>query len=594
MAEGKIRLYLLYFLLAVFGLFKGGEFLALLALVLYIHSSLLVVQKVFKRLCLENLILLTVGFLFTIIAVISMLLLFFGFKICSTNLLLLSVVTMLLSQWWHGENKFKLNVNWRKTFFVLICFLISFGLYIYPALPSWVSPCTCGFDCTLHIEYSQNIYALGYDVPPVLDWRYYPSGFHTNVAFLTHAFDSNMPTMQNFIYPYAVLIMALAVAMLCSLIYERVGLWFSFLFLAAVLSLVYPANALIGIGFWSSIFGFYYCFLFTLALVEWTRNKTDGGVFFLVLLAFGGFLAYQILVGLFIAVEFVLVALFMQVGKLKPKLEAICVFLLLLGFCYGLFTLYGYIKYINYAENPISTLAYFKDKTPLGLNTGGQDIQQKNGVFHINNTGLHVNDAYINPHKKIIVFLQEGINLQKFKDYLLVGRENLTCPSGYILFYDLKWYGLLPIILMLVSLLNPKQDIHTILLTTSIIYITLFTLAYETQNLNSYYHAKAMYLFIYILTYHAIIGLKTVTENLFKNKKQLIITIILLILVAYSLGLHKNLEQIFGIKIDLIQTGDFYWSYIEFNRFQRWYDMIWGIPRENHGLKGWIQINKTT
>ncbi|MBM3309204.1 MAG: hypothetical protein FJY77_03030 [Candidatus Altiarchaeales archaeon] len=592
--------------LAVFSLYSGGELLGLLLVLVVLAMSYRIVRYSFSEIHLEKLFFITVGLYFTSISLIGFTLVFFGLGLSVKNFLVFSIITLMAVLYLTAEKKpCKVNIDKKRLLLVAGSFVIAFLVYMWPAMPSFTSPCTCGFDCTLHIEYSATIHTMEAVAPPVREWRFYPAGFHINTAMLAHALEPDMPANSNLIYPLIAFISALMVGMLSGMLYDRLkNKLYILLFLIAMLTATYPVSALIGFGFWAHLFGIYYAILFAYNLSDFVENPKNWAIISILLLTLmGSILAYQILTSLTIIFAFIIASLTLTKLKLAEKVKITLTFLIIFSIFYSLYLLEEYSKFLGYSFDKIDTHQYFGVLAPekVGLfDIGRIDISLDGTMFRVRGTGIHVEDVFVVPGVKLSRLLSEGLKVGNIKNFLALGDENVNGPSGAVLGFDLKWFGLLTLFLMLTGLLYSysNREYTLVFMEASILHLFIFSYAMHMGRVNWYYYSKMMYMFIYPVTLYAIVGIEELLSRLTPTKKRLMaVGVIMLLMVSYSLNLltKENVIVLIGQRNDIYEQPGLYWPLLEFNRFQRYWDLAWGNKRDSYGLGEWLrQANITT
>jgi hypothetical protein len=311
--------------LILLSMFWKWDLLAESYILLGLLCSCLTAFLLYRSVHVEKLMLVILGIFFSYVSIIGFFLNFFRTEIRMVYFVscffLLSVV---LGFFWE-KRKFKrpeVRFDLRRLVTVALIFLVSFSFYLYPSLPNLTSPCTPGFDCSHHMEYSAAIYEKKQVVAPVDAWEYYPFGLHVNAALLSKSFTSKGPSETNFFYPFMSLITALTVVMSCGILLDRKINKIYVLLLAALLMLsVYPASSLIGYGFWAQVFGTYFIILFFWVLDDYQRKTEHNIIFLLSLFSVGAFLSYQVLVAMPIVVG-LLVALLVSSEITKKRRAA--------------------------------------------------------------------------------------------------------------------------------------------------------------------------------------------------------------------------------------------------------------------------------
>ncbi|MDD5111968.1 MAG: hypothetical protein PHG85_05440 [Candidatus Altiarchaeota archaeon] len=583
-------------LLTLFFLYSGGEITAFIAVLITLAASYRISRYLINEISLEKVFFTTIGLYFTLVSIYGFIMSFLGLKLSPFIFLIASIIVLIAVFLLTKDSKpCKVNITRYRTILSLGAFLIAFGVYLWPSLPGFVSPCTFGFDCTLHMDYMDNIYKLQAAVPPIKDWRWYPNGFHINGALLSHAIETDMPTYSTFAYPFTAFIAALMVGMLAGMIYDRLSSsLYTLLFLFAILAAVYPASALIGFGFWANLFGMYYAILFASLLPEFEQNPGRRTLGILALITFGSIIAYQILTTLILILSFMIACLSLANNTWANKAKLLTAFIIITGVLYGIYTIEGYSRYLGYTEQPISTEKYFGDKLPKG----GFDTQKNGTIFQMTVKGLHVEETIPPFGVSIKRLLSSGLSAEKFNAYMEIGKENIRGPSGNALYYDIKWFGCLTLVLAAIGLIASyaKRDYTLVFAEASIIHLFIFAVGMEMQSVNLYYYSKMMYYIIYPVTLYAVVGIAEIA-SLLKSAKKISIAsaIIMLILFSYGLNLYNEAAAtiLIGQRTDLYKDGAF-WPLLEFNRFLRCWDMNHGIKREAYGFKGWMEMINMT
>ncbi|MFH1125624.1 MAG: hypothetical protein V1703_00730, partial [Candidatus Altiarchaeota archaeon] len=220
--------------------------------------------------------------------------------------------------------------------------------------------------------------------------------------------------------------------------------------------------------------------------------------------------------------------------------------------------------------------------------------------IQIKTLGLHVDEVFVTPGVKLTKLLSEGLKSKNIERFYLEGTSrNLSTASGNTLYYDLKWFGLLTLFLMAVGLLYSygKRDYTLVFMEASIINLYLFALGFSAGSVNLYYYSKAMYAFIYPVTLYAIIGIEELLSRMDSiQKKTAIVLVIMLLMTTYSMHLlnKDSVGILIGERKDLYESVA-YWPLLEYNRFLRYWDMMYGIKRSDYGFVGWLQmLNETS
>ncbi len=566
-----------------------GNLIALTSLILFLIASYQIMRKTLV-LDVSTLFFFTMGLMLTLISISGFILVFVGLKLTPINYLGLSAIILILVYTIKGKHK-KLSLDYKKLAVVGGVFLIALSVYFYPSLPNGFSPCTFGFDCSLHTDYAKNIYATGELLPPIWQWRYYPSGFHITASFLTQAIEQNAPSFGNFMYPYAAIISALIVGMIGLILYDKIKLLYLLIFTIAVLTSVYLISDLVHYGFYGSILGNYYCILFIIVMSYFIKqdNKKMKGLIILIL--FGGLLAYQILIVSFLVMTFLIYMVFYK-KKLKEKIKTILVILIALGLLFTVYTGYGYAKALTYEFQPAKT-EYVPAILNMTYNSGhGLWYAQINGSFYLNDTDLHTEKIYA-PHEQYLpLLLSQGLSIEKFQEYIEIGRMNLNgVAAGAIIFPKISYFGYLTILLFLVGvwfIVKDNSELLPFILAGSL-YTTTFMFMNMQDALSVYYSTKALHFFTYFLLAGAVYGLGRLMSNIKLTKKTGVVFIIMFI-TLYSCGMLtvESFYALTGDRTELYET-DFNWALLEFNRFQRCRDMFYIIERENYGIQGWLE-----
>jgi hypothetical protein len=589
-------------LLTAFSLHSGGEILGLLTLLTTLALSYIIVRHTFNEIHFEKIFFYAVGLYFTLTSAIGFMLIFTGLNLSVTNFFIISLA-LLIAALYLTKNRqpCRVKIDWKRVLLIGGSFMAAFMLYLWPSLPSFTSPCTFGFDCTLHMEYMGTIYTLEAAVPPVQDWRYYPNGLHINGALLAHAIEPDMPSYGNLAYPMNAFIAALIVGMLAGMLYDRAkSMFYAMLFLLAILTTVYPASALIGFGFWAGSFGAYYVILFAWMLSEFVNNPDRRTLGILMLTAVGSILAYQILSSLTLVFSFILTALTLIKAPQIDRIKTTAAFIAVLGLFYCVYTLEGYSRYLSYSDEPVNTYKYFADRIPEGIavNKGGLDTRLNGTMLQIRSHGLHVEEVFVPQGVDILQLLSKGLSIERFRSYTNIGRGNISGPSGNALYFEIGLFGLLTVFLMSVGILYSysKRDYTLVFIEASVIHIFAFSVGLKTGQVNLYYYSKMMYYFIYPVTMYAVVGIEEIISRIGTiKKKALVFALILVLMTAYGLDFFdkEKVGMLIGERKDLYEEGRF-WPLLEFNRFLRYWDMSYSIKRGEYGLAGWLQMSNKT
>ncbi|MFH1125483.1 MAG: DUF6541 family protein, partial [Candidatus Altiarchaeota archaeon] len=461
-SEDKVNFFIAFalILLSAFFLYSGGELLGFLTLLLVLFTAYRIVRHSFDEIYFEKLFLLAIGICFTIISIIGFTLMFLGFNLSTKNFFIIALLAAVSVVYLTREKSLgKVRVDKLRVLLVGASFFITLFVYLWPSLPDIISPCIYDLDCAKHIEYMDNIYYLESAVPPIENWRYYPAGFHINGALLTHALENSAPSFNNLAYPFAASIAAMIVAILSGMVYDRVkNKIYVLLFLALMLTMVYPVSALIGYGFWPSIFGTYYAVLFAWILGDFANHPKDRRMLLvLILLAIGTLMAYQILGLLVSLISFILATFSLVKIPFENRIKVALTFLLVIGAFYAIYTLEGYSRYLSYLYEPLSTSEYFADRVPkdMELNKGSFDFKLEGASFKVKIVGLKVEDTFVSPGIKLSTLLSKGVSITNIGNFARIGEQNLNeTPAADALYFDLKWFGLLTILLMVIGLIN--------------------------------------------------------------------------------------------------------------------------------------------
>jgi hypothetical protein len=579
-------------LLIIIFLHLDGEFLGFITLLAGLALAYKTARYVFSELTLEKLIFITAGIYFTAISLFSLLLQLLGLKLSVGNLLILSIASLLIVTYL-SRARVPCRVVFDKMRFiaVVVSFTAAMFLYLWPSMPSFVSPCTFGFDCNLHVDSMINIYSLERFVPPVLQWRYYPYGLHVNGALLAHALGPDMSSYGNSPYLFVSFLAAASVAMLAGMLCDRLkNKLYIIVFLLAILSSIYPASALIEFGYWSNIFGIYYIILVAYVMPEFIKNPKQIRMnLFLVLIAGGAVIAYQLLTALVPIFTFLLVSLTLVKESISARIKTAVIFLLLFGLFYCVYTLEGYSRFLTYNNEPVKATEYFQN-----MSKGDLEIRMNGTRFTIRANAVRTENLYAPPGFDLSGFISKGLDWDTFNEYLMLGKSDISGPSGAVLFHDIKWTGLLIVFLLVVGMAYSysSRDYTLVFIEASILHLFLFYRMFINGEMNDYYFSKVFYYFIYPASMYAAVGFEGVMSLVNQAKKRYIALMVIMVILL-SLGFNfldsEKSVVLIGEKKNMYET-QLHWSLLEFNRYLRYWDMSWGIKRSDYGFMGWLKM----
>lgn len=597
--ENKIKLLAAAgaLLLIAFSIHSGGEILGLLAVLAILLASYRTARGSYGEIHLEKLAFLTIGLYLALVSLYGFALSFLGLELSVRNFLLLGLATNLaLSMRPLNKRYGTVRLEKQRLLLTIVPFLAAYLLYLWPSLPALTSPCTIGYDCMFHMEYAANIYRLNAAVPPHAEWRYVPNGLHVNFALLAHALESDAPYYSALSYPLIAFIAAMIVGILCGMLYDRLkNKNYILLFLLAILSAVYPASALIGYGFWPNLFGIYHIILFSWLLSDYTANPKDRKIQAIrLIIAASSILAYQVLTSAILAIVFILASLTLPKQATAAKIKPVVAFIAMLAAFYCLYNLGEYSKYLGYVYNPVQTTRYFSGheiNCVDNILNCGYEIKLDGLAIRVRNTGPNVESVYTPPGANIRLLLSKGLDKKNMKDFLDTGKDILNRTSyGSALFYDIKWFGILPIALAAAGWLysRKKRDYTLIFLEASLIHLLLYTLAYKNGSINLYYYSKEMYYLIYPITFYAIVGLEGIASTNARKKSIILLAAILLLARQTNLINDDQTALLTGEHRDLYETRP-WWPLLEYNRILRYWDRIYNLHRDNYGLTEWLK-----
>ena len=527
---------------------------------------------------LEKLLLYVIGIFLAYVSMIGFFLNLLQQELSLINLVwgLLSICVILCVLLRQGKFKRPEIVFDLRRFATIACiFAVSFFFYLYPSLPSMTSPCTPGFDCSHHIEYSAGIYDKKELVPPVDVWAYYPFGLHLNVALLSEVFTSAVPSPTNFFYPFMALMTALSLSAACCILMDHKAGKAYVLLLAALLMLsVFPASALIGYGFWAQVYGTFYIILFFLALGDYRHRTERNIIYLLALLCVAAYLGYQVLVAMPVILGFALALLFTPEISRKARVYHFVLFFSVFAMVFCLSTYDNYRKYLT-SEKDI-----FSD-TPTGYASIVMSYEQRH-----------------------------SINMESFQAFQLTYRRLLE-QQGIILFFDAGRYGFLFIFLAMLALLRTgKYDAAFIYFVSIIAEMAFFAWGLQERFVSLYYFSKISYIMIYPLLLYSVLGMGKVVDCWGIAEKPLkwrkiaagLVSLSVVLVLAYATQLHAWSDKIFGIdkqlfgdREKLISTNykDYTgWPLMSFNRIDYFYALTQARLPYNYTFSDWASGKK--
>lgn len=530
--------------------------------------SYLTATLFFRKVSFEKLALVIFGIFLSYVSLIGFLLRFFRMDIAP--LYFFSVFALLCAAFLFIRRRLKIRgpeivFEWKRTAILAAIFLASFFFYIYPALPSFFSACTPGFDCTHHIEYSQSIYENKTPIAPVDVWAYYPFGLHTNVAFFSDAITSSPPDYINMFYPFMALITALCVVVTCGILLDhKVGKLYVCLLAALLLLSVYPASALIGYGFWAQIFGTFFVLLFFWVLDEYTNKTGRKTLALLSFFSIASLLAYQVLVALPVVLGMVFAILAAPHMGLKKRV------LHLVVFCSAFLLIFSMNTWENYSRYLGSDTDIFAN-TPTGYDS--QDL------------------GYVERHT---------VNLESFQSFQLVYRRQLE-QSGAIVFFDgPDRFGLLFILFSMFAVACTKKYDASLFFFVAVLFeMAFFRLGYDLKFVSLYYFSKTAYIMLYPLMLYSVLGMKKAVDCWgvltgplhWKKVASGMLAIMVLLVIAYATDLQKEGSLLFGERKQLMETSfhdDAGWPLIVFNRIDYFYALTQAREPYNYTFSDWV------
>ena len=588
-------------LLLLFFIYSGGEILGFIAVILYLYSSYLIARCILGDVTAEKLFFVTLAIFFSLVSAISFILLFFGFRLLVNNYLLVSLIlSYIVFQLTRNKIVGNVNIDSKRIIKIGLCFIISFFVYLWPSLPGFTVPTGIGYDGSRHIEYAMNIYVLGYDIPlGDNDLHYYPTGFHANVALLSHAFESHFPSYNCFIYPFVAFVSALIVAILCTLAMERLRISYILLFLIAILTSLYPLTALIEYGFWSMLFCIYLVMVFVLITSDFLKNRTILNLSLMLFLSFGMLASYHLIYWPFIVVFFLWSVFTIMKAPFFTRITIAACFAIALFLIYAVYTMDGYAKFLLLEERT-PTLDYLGDLMPSEFNIPccARVISLADGEFRFEKIGLRLDSIYSPPERKIGKLLSDGFNLEKFGKYVQMGRAQLL-SEGWALYLDVKWFGLLTLLFFFLGLLyRGERDLMVIFFESSVLTFLLSFIEFNQGLTGRYYFLKGVYFFVYPAILCSVFGLSRFIEDLqlgkYKIRALFVVILLLTTLYAFNLVNKDTFGLLFGERRDLFQENA-YKPLLEFNRFLRWWESNRGVKSDSYGFFIWLNnLNKVS
>lgn len=561
---GSIGLMLLFF--------PNHSFWGVILIFLGLLCSYLTAAAFSRRVQFDKLVIVTFGIFVSYVSLIGFLLRFFGREINSWHfgyVFFLLCAAFLAVRWIRKSKDLEIVFGLKRIITLGIIFLASFFFYIYPALPAFVSPCTPGFDCTHHIEYSQSIYQNKTPIAPVDVWAFYPFGLHTNVAFFSDAITSKAPSDNNMTYEFMALITALSIVAACGILMDqKVGKLYVFLLAALLMLSIYPASALIGYGFWAQIFGVFFIMLFFWLLDDYTNKTGRNTIVLLSFFAIASFLAYQVLVAMPIVLGMVFAILTVPQMRLRRRV------LHLVFFCSVFLLIFSMNTWENYSRYLRSDTDIFAN-TPTGYETPVLTYDQRH-----------------------------SINYESFQTFQLTYKRQLE-QAGSILYFDgPERYGLLFILFSMFAVITArKRDASSIFFMSVLFEMTFFRFGNDLKFISLYYFSKTAYIMVYPLLLFSVMGIKKTVDfwGVFGRPIQWkklvsgVLVIMILIIIAYTTGLQKDGDLLLGERKQLMSTtfhDDGAWPLIAFNRIDYFYALTQGREPFNYTFSDWIQGKK--
>ncbi len=502
----------------------------------------------FKRIRIEKLVILTLGVFFSFIALFGFLMTFFGLEIRLLYFLSAFILLSIILHYWRKRIKFeapKVEIDRNRLLTTVVIFLVSFCFYIYPALPNMFSACTPGFDCTHHLEYMQGIYEQKRLISPIVEWTYYPPGLYLNVALLTEGLTTSGPDYANVVYPFMTLITALIITLTCALLMDRkISKVYALILAAMLLFSVYPASALIGYGFWPQMFGIFFVILFFWILSDYLKEPKQNIVFLLGLLCVASFLSYHVISAMITVVGFIIATLLVSKINLRKRLTHLVFFLLIFLLIFSANTLGNYLHYLN------------------------SDVE----IY---------TDAPSNYQSIILTYVERhSINLKSFQALVLIHKRQLE-QHGAIILFKFGRFGLAIIFLSMLAIIYTRRyDASFIFFVSVLLEMLFFHWKLTSWEVSGYYYSKIAYILVYPLLLFSVIGIETIIRSSTRLRRpfhwkkiiSVALTILLLLVLIYSTGLHKESGIFIGDNQDLFHATDATWvPYITFNRMDYFY-----------------------
>lgn len=534
--------------------------------------SYLTAASFFRKVQFDKLVIVTFGIFLSYVSLIGFLLRFFGREINSWYFLyifaLLSAAFFAIRRILKSKGP-EIVFGWKRIVTLGVIFLASLFFYIYPALPAFVSPCTPGFDCTHHIEYSQSIYQNKTPIAPVDVWVFYPFGLHTNVAFFSDAVTSKVPSDNNMTYPFMALITALSVVVTCGILMDhKVGKLYVFLLAALLMLSIYPASALVGYGFWAQIFGMFFIMLFFWVLDDYTNKTGRKTIVLLSFFSIASFLAYQVLVAMPIVLGMVFAILTVPQMRRRKRVKHLVFFCSLFLLVFSMNTWENYSRYLR------SDTDIFAN-TPTGYETPLLTYEQRH-----------------------------SINYESFKTFQLTYKRQLEQAGAILFFEGPDYYGVLFVLFSMFAVLTSrKRDASSIFFMSVLFEMAFFRLGNDLKFISLYYFSKTAYIMVYPLLLFSVIGIKKIADcwGVFSRPLQWkkvgagVLTIIILLVLAYTTGLQKESELLLGENKQVMSTtfhDDGNWPLIAFNRIDYFYALTQGREPFNYTFSDWVQGKK--
>ncbi|MHA2218555.1 MAG: hypothetical protein ACXACY_21730, partial [Candidatus Hodarchaeales archaeon] len=490
----------------------------------------------YDNVTLGKFLLLTTSIFFTIISFGGFFLRFAGVKMVPVNMLYFLVVILIFQRIFLKDATSKIVLEKKELRLISLVFLISFFVYLWPALPYLNSPCTPGYDCSKHMEYAKGIYEKGEVILPVQEWSYYPFGTHINSAMLNKVF----PFINNdkFLYLFMTFITALTIATLAGMLMDVTNNLVYFIVLGfLVFTSIYPASSLIQFGFWAQLFSTYYVITAGWITKDYLENPSPNMIALFIITSIGSILIYNMIVTLSIILMFLISTLII---KNQTKLKNSIIYLSGVGVFFGLYTLESFIRFIG-------------SKTDL------------------------------------------KINLEAIRLFLSIGSDQML-RGGEVLFPNVKYFGLLFILLSIIGLISSigrANYLKVVFIAISLNTLSFF-LGFKFNKISLYYYSKMMYVLIYPVLLFSVIGLRQLMSKfrVLTFKKKVYVTLsIIIIISSVIVDNGERSELVFGQKDFLTKTLDNtdYWPFLEFNRYERFASLTQHKEHQSYGFMGWLK-----